>query len=142
VDGDLTKDTDFIGPILQACGALVVVFDSEGRIVLCNRACEQVLGYSSAELKGKIFFDVFVSPEGREQSRKRLEHGVSARAASAFENEWIAKSGERRRISFSNVPMLNQDGEVEYYITTGIDITDRHYANQELLKSENRFRSS
>jgi PAS domain S-box-containing protein len=141
VDGDLTKETDFIGAILQACGALVVVFDTEGRIVLCNRASEQVLGYSSAELKGKIFFDVFVSPEGREQSRKRLEHGVSARAASAFENEWIAKSGERRRISFSNVPMLNQDGEVEYYITTGIDITDRHYANQELLKSENRFRS-
>ncbi len=51
----------------------MVVFDSEGRIILCNRAFEQVTGYSSAELHGKIFFDVLVSPDGREQSRKRLE---------------------------------------------------------------------
>ncbi len=119
----------------------MVVFDTAGRIVLCNRAFEQVTGYSSAELKGKIFFDVLVSPEGREQSRKRLEHGISARAASAFENEWITKSGEPRRISFSNAPMLNEAGEVEYYIATGIDITDRYRADQELLKSEMQFRS-
>ena len=141
MDGDLIKDRDFITAVLQACGALVVVFDPQGRIVLCNRAFEQVTGYSSAELKGKVFFEVLVRPEGREQSRERLEYGISARAASAFENEWITKSGEPRRIAFSNAPMLNQNGEVEYYITTGIDIADRHRAEQELLKSENQFRS-
>ena len=62
--GDLIKERDFITAVLQACGALVVVFDAAGRIVLCNRAFEQVTGYSSAELKGKIFFDVLVSPRG------------------------------------------------------------------------------
>jgi PAS domain S-box-containing protein len=141
VHGDLIKDRDFITAVLHACGALVVVFDAEGRIVLCNRAFEEVTGYSSGELNGTIFFDVLVSPDGREQSRKRLEHGISERAASAFESEWIAKSGEPRRISFSNVPMLNGAGEVQYYITTGIDITDRSRADQELLKSETQFRS-
>jgi PAS domain S-box-containing protein len=141
VYGDLIQERDFITAVLQTCGALVVVFDTEGRIVLCNRAFEQVTGYSSAELAGKMFFDVLVSPDGREQSRKRLEHGVSARAASAFENEWITKSGELRRISFSNVPMLNAAGDVQYYITTGIDLTDRYRTDQELLKSEMQFRS-
>jgi PAS domain S-box-containing protein len=141
VDGDLTKDRDFITAVLQACGSLVVVFDSQGRIVLCNHAFEQVMGYSSAELDGKIFFDVLVSPEGRQQSRERLEYALAARAPSAFENEWITKSGEARRISFSNVPMLNKAGEAEYYITTGIDITDRYHADQDLLKSEMQFRS-
>jgi PAS domain S-box-containing protein len=141
VHGDLIKEHDFITAVLQACGALVVVFDAQGRIVLCNRAFEEVTGYSSAELNGKIFFDVLVSPDGREQSRRRLEHGISARVASAFENEWITKSGETRRISFSNVPMVNEAGDVQYYITTGIDITGRHRTDQELLKSEMRFRS-
>src|SRR6204780_1638853 len=102
VHGDLIKERDFITAVLQACGALVVVFDAQGHIVLCNRAFEEVTGYSSAELNGKIFFDVLVSPGGREQSRRRLEHAISARLASAFENEWITKSGETRRISFSN----------------------------------------
>jgi PAS domain S-box-containing protein len=141
VNSDLIKERDFITGVLQACGALVVVFNSQGRIVLCNRAFEQVTGYSSAELKGKKFFDVLVRPEGRELSRQRLDYGISARAASAFESEWITKSGEPRRISFSNVPMLNADNQVEYYITTGIDITDRYHVDQELLKSETKFRS-
>ncbi len=141
MDGDLIKERDFITAVLQACGALVVVFDTAGRIVLCNRGFEQVTGYSRAELKGKLFFDILVSPEGREQSRKRLEYFVSARASSAFEGEWITKSGEPCRISFSNVPMLNEDGGVGYYIVTGIDITDRYRADQEVLKSETQFRS-
>ena len=139
--GDLIQERDFITAVLQACGALVVVFDSEGRIVLCNRAFEEVTGYSGAEVAGKIFFDVLVSPAGREQSRRRLEHGISAREASAFENEWITKSGDTRRISFSNVPMVNEAGDLRYYITTGIDITDRQRTDQELLKSEIQFRS-
>src|SRR5580704_417952 len=141
VHRDLIKERDFITAVLETCGALVLVFDTAGRIVFCNRECELVTGYSNAELIGKVFFDVLVSPDGREQSRKRLERGITSRAASAFENEWIAKSGEPRRISFSNVPMLKENGDVEYYIVTGIDITDRYRAGQELLKSEIRFRT-
>jgi PAS domain S-box-containing protein len=141
VNGDLTRERDFITAVLDTCEALVIVFDSAGRIEYSNRAFERVLGYTSEELIGRVFFDVLVSPDGREESRQRLEHGFSAGAASAFENEWITKSGERRRISFSNVPTLNQQGAVEYYVTTGIDITDRYRAEQELLKSETQFRS-
>jgi PAS domain S-box-containing protein len=141
VHSDLTNERDFITAVLQACGALVVVFDEKGRIVLCNRAFEEVMGYTRDELTGRAFFDVLVRPGGREQSRKRLADGISARVATAFESEWITKSGEPRRISFSNVPMLSESGEVQYYITTGIDITDRHRADQELVKSEMRFRS-
>src|SRR5208337_3340020 len=142
VNGDLTKDPDFITAVLATCGALVVVFDVEGRFVYANRALERVLGYSIDELRGQVFFDVVVSPDSRERSRQRLEHGFCARGASAFENEWITKSGERRRISFSNVPMLVERGEVQYYIATGIDITDRYRVEQELLTSEMQFRSN
>jgi PAS domain S-box-containing protein len=141
VHADVTKDRDFIAAVLETCGALVIVFDAQGRIVYLNRALERVLGYASEELIGRVFFEVLVGPEGREQSRQRLEQGFSARASSEFENEWITKSGERRRISFSNVPTLNEQGQVQYYITTGIDITDRYRTEQELLKSETQFRS-
>jgi len=141
VEADLIQEKDFITAVLQTCGALVVVFDTQGHIVFCNRAFEQVLGYSCSELHGRPFFDVLVRADSRERSRQRLEYGVTARAASAFENEWITKSGEPRRISFSNVPMLNAAGEVQFYIATGIDVTDRYRADQELLKSETQFRS-
>lgn len=139
--GDLIQDREFITAVLQACAALVVVFDPEGRIVFCNRAFQQVTGYSGAEIYGLPFFDVLITPDARDRSRERLERVISDRAASAFENEWVTKSGELRRISFSNVPILDQSGEAQYYITTGIDVTDCRRADQELLQSETQFRS-
>jgi len=141
VHGDLTKERDFITAVLEACRALVIVFDAAGRIVYLNQALERALGYASEELIGRVFHEVLVGPDGRERSGQRLEHGFLTREPSEFENEWITKSGERRRISFSNVPTLNEQGAVQYYITTGIDITDRHRAEQELAKSETQFRT-
>ncbi len=139
--GDLITDGEFITSVLQACGALVVVLDSTGGVVFCNPAFQQLMGYSVEELAGKAFFEVLVRPESRDRSRQRLEFGLSHRAASCFENEWITKSGEPRRISFSNVPMSNHGSGAPYYIVTGIDVTDRYRVEQELLKSETQFRS-
>jgi len=85
VNGDLTKDRDFITAVLATCGALVVVFDVEGRFVYANRALERVLGYSLDELKGQIFFDVVVSRDNRERSRQRLENGFCASAKSVLQ---------------------------------------------------------
>ena len=138
---ELAKERDFIRAVLEASAALILVFDPEGRIVQCNRACEQVLGYTSEELKGQHFWNVFVDAEDREGSRKRFAGIVAARVISAFDREWITKSGERRRISFSNAPLLKEDGQPKYYIVTGVDITARHKTQQELLKSEIQFRS-
>ena len=129
---DLTTDPDFTRAVLQACGALIAVFDSGGHIVECNRACERITGYTREELIGRVFFELLVSPENRERSRERLEHLISARASTMFESDWIAKSGSGRRISFSCTPLLDNQGSVRYFIVTGIDITERYQAEREL----------
>jgi PAS domain S-box-containing protein len=141
VQAELAKERDFISAVLQASGALVVVLDTDARIVQCNRACEQVTGYSGVELQGQVLWDVFVSPEGREASRGRFASLLSTCATSAFENTWITKSGDSRRIAFSNTVLTGQDGQARNIICTGIDITGRYRAEQELLKSEIQFRS-
>ena len=141
IRAELAKERDLTAVVLQASSALVIVMNPEGRIIRSNRACEQVTGYSEAELKGKIFWDVFISPQEKAATRTRFETLVSKKARLAFENEWINKSGEGRQISFSNAVLLGDDGQVEYVVTTGIDITERHRTEQALLKSEAVFRS-
>ena len=141
LQAQLGKERDFIAAVLQASGALVLVLDTEGRIVRSNRACEQVTGYSVAELHGKLLWDVFIDPERRPKSRERFAELVSTKAPSAFENEWTTKSGDRRQISFSNTVLTGDGGRVEYVVATGVDITQRYRAEQELLKSEALFRS-
>jgi PAS domain-containing protein len=38
--------------VLDAAATLIVVLDADGRLVRWNRACEQLLGYTAAELDG------------------------------------------------------------------------------------------
>jgi PAS domain S-box-containing protein len=142
IQAELSRERDFISAVLQASGALVVVLDAEARIVECNRACEKVTGYSSSELKGKVLWDAFVRPDGHAASQGRFQTLVSTRAPSFFENDWVTKSGELRRISFSTTVLVSDDGQVRNVIASGIDITERHRAQQDLLLSEIQLRST
>ena len=73
----LAKERDFIEAVLQASGALVVVLDTNARIIGSNRACEQVTGYSNDEIKGRILWDVFVREQDHAASRRRFEAMIS-----------------------------------------------------------------
>src|SRR5580704_7636251 len=55
IEEALQEERNVVSAILHTVGALVVVLDPQGRIVRFNRACEQVSGYSFAEVKEKYF---------------------------------------------------------------------------------------
>src|SRR5579871_2020307 len=141
MQAELARERDFTSAVLEASGALVVVFDTDARIVRCNRSCEQVTGYSSAELQGKNLWETFVNPAGHDLTKARFQELLTTRTPLFFENEWITKSGHLRRISFSTTVLVDSAGEVSNVIGTGVDITEQHRAQQELSKSEKQFRS-
>ena len=53
-DTALTVERNFVSAVLDTVGALVAVFDTAGRVVRFNRACETISGYESTELVGEI----------------------------------------------------------------------------------------
>jgi len=63
VEEELQQERNVASAILHTVGSLVVVLDPQGRIVRFNRACEQVTGYSFAEVEGKYLWDLCVVPE-------------------------------------------------------------------------------
>ena len=67
IEEALQEERNVVSAILHTVGALVVVLDPEGRIVRFNRACEQVSGYSFAEVNGKYFWDLCLVPEEAER---------------------------------------------------------------------------
>ena len=42
-----------------------------------------------------------------------------------YENYWLAKDGSKNLISWSNTALFNAEGEIEFIIATGIDITEQ-----------------
>jgi PAS domain S-box-containing protein len=133
---ELQRERDFIAAVLDTAGALVVVFDREGRIVRFNRACERTSGYAAEEVMGKPVWDFLLAPEDIEPVKAAFEEVKRAAAPHAFENDWVTKDGRRRRISWLSTHLLDDRGQVEYVIGTGLDTTDIQQVREQLRRTE------
>jgi len=139
----LKQERDFTNAVIDTAGALVVVLDPEGHILRFNRAAEQLSGYSLAEVKGRLLWDLgLIPPEDVPSVKQAFEQlkGNYSLFLNRHENFWHTKQGALRLISWSNTALINAAGEVEFVMGTGIDITDRKLAELALKESEERYR--
>jgi len=136
----LTEERDFTSAIIGAAGSLIVVLDPDGRIIRFNRACEQTSGYVFQEVSGRAFWDVLIIQQEVQPLRDLFAKLRQGSDAIKHENYWQTRSGELRLIDWSNVALRDKHGATVYIISTGIDITDRRRAEQNLRASEQRYR--
>jgi len=128
--------------ILDTTSALVIVLDTQGRVVRFNRASERSTGYLLSEVQGRYIWDVLLAPEEREPVKAVFYDLRAGRFPSQFENHLVARDGSRCLIAWANTVVCNDDGVVEYVIGTGIDITKRRRADQEAREALSRFESA
>jgi len=133
---DLQKGLDFISSVLETSAALVVVLDTEGRIVRFNRACQQTTGYTFEEVKGRYFWDLFLVPEELESVKAVFQKLRAGQFPNEHENFWLTKDGRRRRIAWANTAMLDRAGGVEYILGTGLDVTQIRQVQEQLRHTE------
>jgi PAS domain S-box-containing protein len=129
----LKKERNFASAVLDTAGALVMVLNPQGRILRFNRACEQTTGYTLAEVQGKRFWDLFVTTDQLAAVKAifaRLQHG---QRGNEYESYWYAKDRSKRLMAWSNTVLLDPHGEVEYIISSGLDITERRQLRDHLV---------
>jgi PAS domain S-box-containing protein len=120
-------------PSFETAAALVVVLDREAHVVQFNRACQETSGYSFDEVKGKSAWEIpLVLPEETIELRAVFSRLAAGQFPNRHENHWVTKDGRRRLIAWTNTALLGPDGSVEHVIATGIDITERRRAEEEL----------
>jgi diguanylate cyclase (GGDEF)-like protein/PAS domain S-box-containing protein len=121
---DQIAERRFVDAVLEIAGALVCVFDGDGRILRFNRACELVTGYAFEEVEGRPFYDVLVPPAEIEAVRADLAQLRPGQPPMQNENNWVTRDGRLRLISWSDVCFFDDAGRATHLISTGIDITD------------------
>ncbi len=139
VEAALRHEHDFIAAVLDVASALVVVLDRQGRIERFNRACERITGYSFAEVQGQSVWDIFLLPEERESVMSVFLQLRAGDFPLDHENYWLTKSGERRLIAWSNSCLTDAQGQVEHIIATGLDITEKRQAEEELRRAHDEL---
>ncbi len=136
----LRQHSRFIKAVVETTGALVVVLDTEGKIVLFNRACEETTKYSYDEVKDRYLWDFILLQEEIEPVKAVFQKLQGGMFPNHFENYWIGKDDSRHYITWSNTVLVDDSGEVTYVIGTGIEITDRKNVEEALYVSESRYR--
>ncbi len=139
-DQALTVERNFVAAVLNTVGALVLVFDTAGRIVRFNRACEITSGYTFADLAGRSFPEELFAAQEREVAIRNFEHVRAGNANQSFEIDWQTKSGRLRRIACTATALTNTRDEVSFVIMSGVDVTEQREAETALRKSEDRYR--
>ena len=132
---ELEIERQIISKVIDTAACLIVVLDSQGRIVRFNQACEKTTGYSVAEVVNKYVWDLFLISEEIEPVQTFFSQLNVEVFYSEYQNYWRTKNGSKRFISWSNTVTVDGDGLVEYVIASGIDITDRKEAEIALALS-------
>jgi len=140
IESALTVERNFVSAVLDTIGALVAVFDTAGRIVRFNRACEMASGYDFATLVGRYTWDRLIPRHEIPEAIETFERLRNGAFPAAFENEWLNRDGSLRRIAWSATALRDAQGQVAFIIATGIDVTTQRAAESTLRESESRYR--
>jgi len=140
VETALTVERNFVSAVLDTVGALVVVFDTAGRIVRFNRACEIASGYDFNILVGRYAWDKLIPEEDIAGAIDIFNQIRAGSFPATFENHWLNRDGTLRRIAWSATALADGQGQAAFIIATGIDVTVQRAAEDTLRESEARYR--
>jgi PAS domain S-box-containing protein len=126
------RERDILSAILDTAGALIAVVNVEGRIVLFNRACEEITGVPAVEAVGRRLWEVVSPPEAQPETRDFFLRLLQSSFPETHERIWWHRDGGQRLILWRNTAIFDPAAKLEYVIGTGFDITESRAAKQEL----------
>jgi diguanylate cyclase (GGDEF)-like protein/PAS domain S-box-containing protein len=139
----LVKDGAFVGQLMASLSIPVFVLDTEARVMIWNRACEQLTGVPAHEVLGtgdhwRSFYehrrptlaDLVLQNRG-EDVRRILPRAASDNSPTGLSLEsWfdMPRAGRRRYLAADASPIFGADGQLAAVVETLRDLTDEKMA--------------
>ncbi|GGF82342.1 PAS domain-containing sensor histidine kinase [Wenyingzhuangia marina] len=97
--------------------------DNDDKVLFVNQSFEEMSGFSSKELLGKVASSIFLKDESKE--KLAIEHEKRKKGSSnSYELQVFTKTGEPRFWLISGAPNYNLKGEITGSIGVHLDITN------------------
>ena len=127
----LQQERNFNNAILDTVASLILVVDTEGRMVRYNRACETVTGYNFDEFVGSRAWWNLVPEEERERVGRVAVRLMAGEKQVESENHWLTREGSRRLLRWQNTVLKDAAGRIQFLVGSGLDITEQREAEDE-----------
>jgi PAS domain S-box-containing protein len=113
---------------------LIVVLDTQGRVLRLNRAIEMLTGFTILEAVGANFCELFLVAEEGQRFFDLFPELQPAQFPFEFQSRLRTKNEAEYHVLWSSTAILNDDGTLDFIIVTGIDITALKRAEREKEK--------
>lgn len=107
----LRRETEFLEAIANLSQHGIIVADENGKVIRCNLAAQDMLGYDLAEIQGHNVSSLYVGGIGEAKRVKQLMSGSGGRR-NDIDSEICTKSGDQVTISLSAVQLRSPRGEI------------------------------
>jgi PAS domain S-box-containing protein len=135
VFGEITTSDTALRTILEAIPQIVVVRGASGNVLYANQLAMEYSGLTIEEVGSGRGSEL---PHPEDSMRLRDEHAAAFSLGIPFENErrFLHRDGQYRWLLVQYKPLLDDQGEVIRWYTTGTDIDARKRAEEKLRRSE------
>lgn len=133
---ELESERLLIDKLLNNTTALILILDSDGRIVRFNPACEKVTGFSFSELQNQPIWEWLIAPEQLENVRQVFDNLTDAGFESQYENDLMTSDGGRVLVAWNNSTIYDETGKVQFIVSVGIDFSERQAAQAALKQAK------
>lgn len=133
---EIVKARDMADKLIDALPGVFYFYDENGKFIRWNRQLEIVTGYSAKEIATMHPVDLFPADE-KEYINKRIE-GVFNNGSNDAEAHFLTKNGEKIPYYFKAV-LMNYEGK-SCLLGSGIDITERKKAEEQVRSSERKYK--
>lgn len=124
---------------IESANAIIAVIDRDGVMININPYGERFCGYTQEEIASEPYFwSRFLQPHMRDKVAGIISNARDGNITESFQNAWISKEGDERMFEWSNALVSDENGQMQYVTTIGIDITEQkeHQLALEKAKEE------
>ncbi|MBA1145948.1 diguanylate cyclase [Ectothiorhodospiraceae bacterium WFHF3C12] len=139
---ELRELSQFREGIIDNASIWINVIDPHARVVVWNKAAEQISGYRREDVLGttRIWELLYPDPDYRDFiTRTAAEIIADGVEVTEFETFIRTKGGESRSIAWNSRRFFGDDGEIVGSVAIGRDITDRKQAEAALRAREQQL---
>ena len=132
------QNNKFFKELIEELNVLILRINSEGKILLYNQECQNIIGYNRDEILGKNWFSMVYSDHQREKAEAAYKWYLERQIAlpKYVEEKIITRNGEIKIIAWHNVPLYNNEKKLISLLRIGEDVSKKRRLELK-LKQEN-----
>ncbi|MGA1979388.1 MAG: PAS domain S-box protein [Sedimentisphaerales bacterium] len=137
----IKQEKEFAESMFNTAPVIMLVLDTNTRIVNFNPCMEKISGYKVEEVKNKDWFGTFLPERDHPRAKELFKRAISGEHTRGNINPIVTKDGHEVLVEWYDEILRDKNGQTIGLIAIGQDITERKKAEQERQLAEEKYRT-